>query len=90
MSKAFSGKPFHVDRASGTVLGSYPFWLPPGPETHVLSHGSETQAFSVIYVGPLYQGGRRAVFLVIGEDARSPKKSFIAADAGNVYGGFCT
>ena len=89
MLKAFPGKSFFIDRQNGTVLGGYPFWLPPSPETRVLSAGSETQSFSVIYVGPAFEGGRRVVFLTIYESHRKAEKPFVASDATSVYTGSC-
>lgn len=88
--KALSGKPFHVDRKSGTVLGSYPFWLPPQPDIHVLSRGSHSQSFTALYVGIEHEGGRRVIVLGVRESDRTDTKPFVATDSsGSVYSGMC-
>ncbi|MBI3146329.1 MAG: hypothetical protein HYZ18_13965 [Pseudogulbenkiania sp.] len=49
-AKTFS-KPFFVDRRTGAVLGSFPFWLQSNAKITVLNRGSPEQTFSAIYMG---------------------------------------
>lgn len=87
-AKTFS-KPFFVDRHTGAVLGSMPFWLQPDAEVTVLNRGSKEQTFSAMYVGSYAGGGALPIMLSIRESDKGLDKSFVALDSTTTYTGIC-